>query len=245
METAFMTEAASPPDRDAQRSDRVVTMVASTDPTRALANIAQQRATHARRKRWLRGSLALLALGVTTSALALSLIPERSPRAARAGAQAPRAAAARSTLAPPAQVVTSDTEMSVAPAAIAADDPSARCQSDFQAHLWRAALQSCGAAFDAAPSPALAMRVAHSHWAHGDAAGGGVWGRRALELGGTDADAYVLIGHAARAAGDNPAALAAYRSYLEQAPRGWHAARLRGVVRELSRPAARETRAAR
>jgi hypothetical protein len=243
METALITEAAPPPDRDAQRSDRVVTMVASTDPARALINIAEQRAAQARQKRLRRGSLAVLAFALAAGALAITLAQGHSPAAARVGAQAPRAGAARAKVAPLAPVATSDVTMSVTPVAV--DDPAARCQGDFQAHQWRAASESCGAAFDAAPSPALAMRIAHARWARGDAAGGAEWGRRALELGTKDADAYVLIGNAARAAGDNAAAVAAYRSYLEQAPRGWHAARLRGELRKLGRPAAAQTHAAR
>lgn len=74
------------------------------------------------------------------------------------------------------------------------------------------------------------MRIAHAHFSHGDTAGAATWAHNALELGSTDPDAYVLIGNAEQAAGKRRKAVAAYRRYLELAPRGWHAARLRSLV---------------
>jgi Flp pilus assembly protein TadD len=118
----------------------------------------------------------------------------------------------------------------VAPVLAAPEDASARCESQFKARTWRSAIESCNAAFDATPSPALAMRSAHARFSHGDAAGAGIWARNALELGSADPDAYVLIGHAEQAAGKRRKAIAAYRRYLELAPRGWHAARLRAAI---------------
>jgi hypothetical protein len=57
-----------------------------------------------------------------------------------------------------------------------------------------------------------------------------------VALGTTDADAFVLIGHAERQAGHPKAARAAYRRYLRLAPRGWHASRVRGILRNLAPP---------
>lgn len=240
METALRTEAALPPARDAHRSSSVAT--ASTEPLQALAMIAQQRAAYARRQRWKRGTLALFVVGIAASALLIPSLRQSGSATPRAAArpQAPKPVAAQpqAVAAAPALEATSS-----APVEIAPDDPAARCQTDFAAHQWRTALESCGAAFEAEPSPALAMRIAHAHWAHGDAAGGGTWGQRALELGTKDADAYVLIGNAQHAAGDDTAALVAYRRYLELAPRGWHAARLRTVVKQLARVPAVQPRA--
>jgi tetratricopeptide (TPR) repeat protein len=242
METALRTEAALPPARDAHRSNGVAT--ASTEPLQALAMIAQQRAAYARQQRWKRGSLALVVIGVVAGALVIPRLGSRGTAAARAAVTqppAPRAVAIQAQAPAPAVAPES---VSTGAVESAPDDPAVRCQNDFAAHQWRAARESCGAAFEAAPSPALAMRIAHAHWAYGDAAGGGTWGQRALELGTKDADAYVLIGHAQHAAGDDAAALAAYRRYLELAPRGWHAARLRTVVKQLGRaPAAQPQRA--
>jgi hypothetical protein len=241
METAFKTAAASLPPRDQLRSD---VRVASTDPMDALLMIAHQRAAYERRRRWKRGALMLLVAGIAASALAIPHLRERGLAAAHVGT-ALRAEAGPSALTAPAVVAAPDQRIASAPLSSAPDDPAVRCQSAFMGHQWRAALESCGAVFDAAPSAALAMRIAHAHWAHGDATGAGTWGQRALELGTQDADAYVLIGHSQRAAGDTAAAVAAYRSYLELAPRGWHAARLRTVIRQLARTSAPKPGAAR
>lgn len=241
MEIASETEARRV--RDQKRSDHPATVVASTDPRQALIMIAQQRAAHAQRQRLKRGALALLVLGIAAGSLALPRFRQRSLAAARtADVKGAKVAAAPQA---PVAMAAPSAEMAAPSDAVAADDPAARCQSDFKEHQWRRAFESCGAAFDAAPSEALAMRIAHAHWAHGDAAGAGTWGRRALELGTQDADVYVLIGHAERAAGDAAAAVAAYRSYLERAPRGWHAARLRTAIKQLARAAAPKARVSR
>jgi hypothetical protein len=245
METVSKTQAALPPIGDERRSERVVIAMASTDPRKALATIAQQRALEARRRSWKkRASLSVLVLAMVVGALMIPRFRQHSFAAARV-TRAPGESSALPAVAARAPVASAKAEQGVAPVVSIAEEPAARCESHFMAHQWRLAMESCGAAFDATPTPALAMRVAHAHWAHGDAAGAGVWGRHALELGTKDADAYVLTGNAERAAGNRAEAVAAYRRYLQLAPRGWHAARLRTAIRMLAPASASTARAAR
>jgi hypothetical protein len=114
----------------------------------------------------------------------------------------------------------------------------AGCEESFTRQRWRAAVESCTRAFEQAPGPELALRIAHAHWSRGQAGPAGDWARKALRLGNRDADAFVLIGHAEREAGHGTRAAAAYRRYLESSPRGWHARRLRAAIRELKRKTA-------
>lgn len=245
METEAKAEAALPPSGDEtrvearefvreQNADRIVTVTASTDPYRALANIAQQRAESTRRSGWRRASQALLVLGVLAAALLIPRFREHGMAAAPVSSTTPTAARTRPALpaaASAAAVAPAAAEQRGAPAVVTPKDPTVRCESHFKARTWRAAIEHCSAAFDATPSPTLAMRIAHAHWAHGDAAGAGTWARNALELDSKDPDAYVLIGNAEHAAGKHKKAVVAYRQYLELAPHGWHAARLRAFIR--------------
>jgi Flp pilus assembly protein TadD len=246
METVSKREAVLPPTTDEGPPERIIIAMASTDPRKALASIAQQRAVEARRRSWKRASLCMLALVMVVGALMIPRFRQHSLAAARASVvppTAPRDGSARPAAAAP--VAPPAAEQLALPVVAMPEDPSARCDTDFMAHQWRVAMESCGAAFDATPTPALAMRVAHAHWARGDAAGAGAWAHRALELGTKDADAYVLTGNAERAAGNRAEAVAAYRRYLELAPRGWHATRLRTAIRTLAPASAPTARAVR
>ena len=117
--------------------------------------------------------------------------------------------------------------------ATAATTLGATCATDFETRRWRAAIGSCESAFAETPDPALALRVAHSYWSSGQPAPAGSWAAKALELGTRDADAFVLIGHAERKAGNPQSAIRAYQQYLESSPRGWHARRVRAALRQL------------
>jgi tetratricopeptide (TPR) repeat protein len=231
METATKAEATLSPTGDEAGADPIVSATASTDPRRALADIAQQYAESTRRSSWRRAAQGVLVLGVLAAALLSPRLREHSLAAASVSGAA---AAPRASSAPPAAssapVAPAAAEQVMPPVLAAPEDPAARCEHDFKAHTWRVAIESCNAAFDATPSPALAMRVAHARFSHGDAAGAGAWAGNALELGSSDPDAYLLIGNAEQAAGKRRKAFAAYRRYLELAPRGWHAARLRTVI---------------
>ena len=114
------------------------------------------------------------------------------------------------------------------------------CDEDFAQRRWRAAVDSCTQAFEAAPEASGALRVAHAHWARGRTQTAGDWAARAVEMGTLDADAYVLIGHARRRAGLAEDALAAYRAYLRSSPGGWHVRSVRAAIRQL-RPSTNPT----
>jgi tetratricopeptide (TPR) repeat protein len=146
-----------------------------------------------------------------------SLAPEPAP------GPAPAASFAAAAISPAAAAAPS--------AAAAATDTG--CADDFKARRWRAAVDSCTRAFAAAPSPAVALWIAHAQWSSGRVQPAGEWAARALALGSEDADAFVLVGHARRQAGDAQDAIQAYRSYLRWAPRGWHARSVRAALRRL------------
>jgi tetratricopeptide (TPR) repeat protein len=232
METNAHAEAALPSTGDETDADRIVALTASTDPHKAMADIAQQRAETLRRTKWRSAAQAVFILSALAAGLVFPRFREHSLAAAPASGSAPLAATTNAAIAPAvasAPIAPTAIEQ-VAPGVAAPEDPAARCENQFKAHSWRLAIESCNAAFDAAPSSVLAMRIAHAYFSRGDAAGAGTWAQNALELGSTDPDTYLLIGHAQQAAGKRRKAVAAYRRYLELAPRGWHAARLRTLV---------------
>jgi hypothetical protein len=108
-----------------------------------------------------------------------------------------------------------------------------QCEEHFAQQRWRSAVEVCTRVFEQGPAAGLALRIAHAHYARGQAPPAGFWARTALGLGSKDADAFVLIGHSERQAGHTDKAVDAYERYLQSSPRGWHAKRLRAAIREL------------
>jgi hypothetical protein len=95
---------------------------------------------------------------------------------------------------------------------------------------WRLSAQACVRAFDLDPSNGrLALAIAHAEQAHGSPEESARWAQRALELNPGAAEAYVLIARAAARRGHHDEARAAYRRYLDLAPRGWHQAEARAA----------------
>jgi tetratricopeptide (TPR) repeat protein len=206
----------------------------STEPREFLAMRARQKKARQRVRRWKLGFLAVGCAGMVAVALAsprwrtrnLALVQkELQPVAVAVASPAPveTTPALAPIEAPPATTA-------VAPAEASA---LSGCNDEFAKRQWRTAVAACTLAFEAAPDSSLAMKVAHAHWSRGETARAGKWAERAVELGTEDADAFVLIGHAARNAGNAEEALAAYRKYLKAAPYGWHAVRVRTAIREL------------
>jgi hypothetical protein len=159
-----------------------------------------------------------------------------APAALASAVQAPSAAGT-----PPA--APDGAEAAAASAAPFAAVNAGSCPDDFAQHRWKSAVDSCTRAFESSPDPALALKVAHAHWARGDVALSGQWAQRAVALGTSDGDAYVLIGHADRRAGKTAEAVTAYRQYLRAAPRGWHARTVRAALRRLRPPVEQATAA--
>jgi hypothetical protein len=221
----------------------------STNPREFLAMRARQKKAQARARRWRLSFLALAGAGMMVAAFGAprwrhrAIAPaEASPILLEAPAAVPAlAAASTAPLAEPAPAVApipATTEPTAPPAAPAVGTTTApvidaRCQDDFAQRHWRSAIASCAQAFQAAPDAGVAMKLAHAYWSHDEVERAGKWASRAVALGTEDADAFVLIGHAEREAGNAAGALSAYRKYLRQAPSGWHAARVRAAVREL------------
>jgi len=97
---------------------------------------------------------------------------------------------------------------------------------------WRASPEACAQAFQAHPGNAsFALAVAQAEHAHGRLAEAAQWANRALAVDPNAAEGYVIIARAERQEGHQPQALAAYRHYLELAPRGWHRAEARSALR--------------
>ena len=86
-------------------------------------------------------------------------------------------------------------------------------------------------AFEADPTNArLALVIVHAEHAHGSATAAAEWAERALALDPKAAEAYVLIARADLKTGRDVEARAAYRRYLQLAPRGWHRAEARAAL---------------
>jgi tetratricopeptide (TPR) repeat protein len=97
---------------------------------------------------------------------------------------------------------------------------------------WRVSPAACARAFEADPTnPALALAVAQAEHARGHLTESAQWAKRALMLDPKAAEAYVLIARADMEGGRREDAGAAYRHYLELAPRGWHHAEARRALR--------------
>ena len=97
---------------------------------------------------------------------------------------------------------------------------------------WRLSAQACARAFEADPTNAgLALALAQAEHAHGSATAAAEWAQRALALNPNAAEAYILIARAELKSGRAAEGRAAYRRYLELAPRGWHQAEARSATR--------------
>ena len=214
----------------------------STAPKEFLAMRARQKKAQQRARRVKFGLLAVGCAGMIGLALSsprvrqLALAKRQLQPVAIAEA-APAPVPALAPVEPAVAPIDDVTAVPVAPAAQAVAPAEASqlsgCHDEFERRQWKAALASCTLAFEAAPDPALALKVAQSHWARGEVYRAGKWAKKSVELGTADADAYVLIGHAERKAGHGTEALAAYRHYLADAPYGWHAVRVRAAIRAV------------
>jgi hypothetical protein len=226
METTLEIEMVeSRPGGDERQESRPAPTGGSTDPQEFLLMRARYRTRRARVRKWKIAGMALAASGLLLVAL---LAPRRQRVSAERADAQPISVAAVLPIEP--------APVAVAPALARSEpteDRAVPCEQDFSRHQWRAAIDSCTRAFEGTPSAAGALRIAHAHWSHGEPASAGKWAARALDLGSTDADTFVLIGHSERQAGHAQAAKVAYRQYLRRAPRGWHAVRVRAALRQL------------
>jgi hypothetical protein len=111
---------------------------------------------------------------------------------------------------------------------------AAAAECDFgSTRPWRLSAQACARAFAADPTnAALALALAQAEHAHGSVTAAAEWAQRALALNPNAAEAYILIARAEVKSGRSAEGRAAYRRYLELAPRGWHHAEARSATRD-------------
>ena len=138
----------------------------------------------------------------------------------------------------PSPVAAPETARSIAAAASVSDAvPTEGCDTGLiRKAPWRLSPEACARAFAADPNnAALALAIAHAEHAHRSPAEAAQWAKRALALDPNAAEAYVLIARADVKSGRDEDARAAYRRYLELAPRGWHKSEARSALRAGAR----------
>jgi hypothetical protein len=211
---------------------------ASLEAVRSAQAAARARARS--ETRWARGIAAGAVMIVGVTAWAAAHRPARAHAAAPRVAVAPVAAppiAPPPREAPPAEQptpapVAAATERPVAATPADAGERAASCDAAFAQRSWTGIASTCAAAFEARPSDsALAMRVAQAQHRRGYIATAAEWARKALAVDADIPEAYVIVAHAERNAGQAQAAAEAYRHYLALAPHGWHAAEARRALR--------------
>jgi tetratricopeptide (TPR) repeat protein len=245
MNTMLKMKIVVPASAGASAGDPASPRGGSTDPRQFLAMRARQKQAQKRARRWKLGILSAACVGMIAVALTSPRWRQRSlnavekqlqPVAVAVAAPAPESAPAAAEAPAPAPAETAPVAQP-APAVAAVAPAEAMslsgCNDEFSKRQWRAAVATCTLAFEAAPDAALAMKVAHANWARGETANAGKWAARALEMGSDNADAYILVGHAARKAGNAEEAIDAFRKYVKAAPHGWHAGRAWAAIREL------------
>ena len=225
--------------------------------------VAQVAAQMRSRRQTLRARLWLATILAGTALATVALAPRltrrwhaRAPHAAPASAspRAPEPAAAATP--PPAAAETAMAAGTSAPALPStAESPAASLQAlspvpaqagdvvgaaegcDFgSTRPWRLSAQACARAFAADPTNAgLALALAQAEHAHGSVTAAAEWAQRALALNPNAAEAYILIARAELKSGRSAEGRAAYRRYLELAPRGWHHAEARSATRDATR----------
>jgi Tfp pilus assembly protein PilF len=108
------------------------------------------------------------------------------------------------------------------------------CRLAFARNRLRDALAACTAATTANPRSAVALTMlAHTELNRGRLARANELAEKAIAIDPDQADAYVIIGGVHQDSGQNREAKAAYRRYLELAPRGRYADELRSIVNGL------------
>jgi tetratricopeptide (TPR) repeat protein len=213
---------------------------ASLEAVRVAGVVARARA----RRQTLNARIALATMLVGLAVFALAFGP-RVARAIHARRHAVTAAAPMTVAAPaapaaalpepiaPASVAppvaapvaaTTDSSPVAAPPKPGATADEMGCDTRLMRHApWRLSAEACARAFDLDPTNArLALAIAQAEQAHGTPEESARWAERALSLNPDAAEAYVLIARAAARRGHADEARAAYRRYLELAPRGWH-----------------------
>jgi hypothetical protein len=173
------------------------------------------------------------------AAVAAQTEPSPAPAlaAAPAAAAVPAPAEKAEPVAAPAEAPAppAETEPEPAPAPTeavpAADATVAKCRKAIDRKRSRDVLAACPAAFAAEPGAAdIAVALARIEFNRGRGARAIEWGRKAIAIDETMADAYVFVGGGEQMAGHRKAATEAYRRYLDLAPKGRYAGDVRAIV---------------
>jgi tetratricopeptide (TPR) repeat protein len=177
-----------------------------------------------------------------------------APATSSPPAEAPRPEPAARSAAEPAPVAvpagTAQAQAQAKPhsaAAAAAAAADAGCDTTLvKTAPWRLSPEACARAFESDPTnAALALAIAHAEHGNARFAEAAQWAKRALALDANAAEAYVMIARADAKEGRHDDARAAYRRYLELAPRGWHQAEARAAVRRARTTASADSARAR
>jgi tetratricopeptide (TPR) repeat protein len=127
-------------------------------------------------------------------------------------------------------------EAAAAPVAPAADFEHllTTCQTAFNGGRMKEATTACTAAVEANPESAKAIALlAHSEFNRSHRKDALSWAEKAIKIDPKLADPYVIIGGVQQDSGRNVEAKAAYRRYLELAPKGQYASDLRAILDSL------------
>lgn len=218
--------------------------IALSDEARAsleAVHVAQE-AARQRARRQTRQARLLFAISAAAVALVVAGLAPRVSRwkqARHPAAIAARAAAISPPPAAPAPAAPTEARAAQAAAAAppaaeaAARAPTEGCDlASVRGAAWRVSPEACARAFEADPTnAALALAVAQAEHARGRLTEAAQWAKRALALDPEAAEAYVLIARDDLEHGRREDAGAAYRHYLELAPRGWHRTEARRALR--------------
>jgi len=106
------------------------------------------------------------------------------------------------------------------------------CQDHYANKRWRAAADSCTAAFAARPDDAeLALHATEALYARDRLSEARDWAQRTLALAPNQAIALGILGRVERRSGDLEAAARTFRRYLAVAPHGWQAPEAHAALR--------------
>ena len=237
------TDASLPAPSFARSPSMVEEFQASVDKLREAQELASARARSETRRARLVALAALATAGIVIWNLSLRRPPHRTAPLAKAAAAAPvvplaAVAPAAPVTSAPAPAAISAPSPAMAPAAAAAFKARAAaamaaCDGASAERQWATVISACETAFAAgAPDGALALRIAQAHHRLGHLAASGQWAREAIAANPELPEAYPILARAEAADGNRRAATAAYRRYLDLAPRGWHAAEARRALRD-------------
>jgi tetratricopeptide (TPR) repeat protein len=178
------------------------------------------------------GATAIVVLALATFARRHAPIPilATAPAPARPVPSPPLAAAGAVASLPSDEAREEDTRPGHPDAPTATDT----CRIAFAQHRPSEVIERCAQAFSKNPDSAdIAAMLAKTEFDRGHSRQALDWAKKAVTIDENHADAYVYLGGAEQAAGHPSAARAAYKRYLQLAPRGRYAADLRAVLRSL------------